>query len=78
MTISGYFGEQMALILCGGLYMIGLGVILLLFVSICVHHQAFCKIFEYSIDEWNQCDDKNQNDEKFIFDLMQFHISVKE
>lgn len=51
--------------------------ILLVFISMCIHHQAFYGMLEFSIDEWNRRD-KHPDDEEFLLDLVRFHISVKE
>lgn len=76
-TLSGYIGEENFICYCGGTYMVSDGVILLLFISICTHHQAFYDVFANTIDQWNRRD-ANQNDEQFIFDLMRFDILIKE
>lgn len=68
----------MVVICIGGVILVGFGVVLLLFVAICLHNQAFSEIFEHSIDKWNRRKGKNQNDEKFLCDLMRFHLTVKE
>lgn len=75
-TFLGYIAEQNLMCFFGGTYMVGDGVVLLLFVSICMHHQAFYEMFEFSINEWNQLD-ANPNDDQFILDQIRFHISVK-
>lgn len=69
-TLIGYLGEEFTILSGGGAYMVGLGVVLLLFVSICMHHQTFCKIFEHMIDESNCREKENRNDERFLCDLM--------
>lgn len=68
----------MVVISIGGVILVGFGVVLLLFVAICLHNHAFSEIFEHSIDKWNRRKGKNQNDEKFLCDLMRFHLTVKE
>lgn len=68
----------MVLICISGVISVGFGVVLLLFVAICLHNQAFSEMFDQSIDKWNGRKGKNQNDEKFLCDLMRFHLTVKE
>lgn len=59
--------------------MIANGTILLLFISMCLHHRAFYKMMKNSIDKLNQkSNDEIRCDEKFLRDLIQFHISSKE
>lgn len=70
-TILGYFGEICFTVIASETYLIVTGVFLILFISICNHHQAFYDIFKQSI---NEC---NRHDEKFIRGLIQFHISTK-
>lgn len=55
-------------------YYITNGAFLLLFISICLQHLAFGKIFRHSV--YNRSD-KDQNDVKFLRDLIQFHITAK-
>lgn len=52
-------------------YFILNGVPLVLFISICLHHQAFYKMFKHSIDN------SSQYDAKLLCDLIRFHILVK-
>lgn len=61
------------------MYMIGNGVILLLFVSICFHHQAFLNIFAQKIDRRDHHRHAvDQNDQQFIIDLIRLNALVKE
>lgn len=53
------------------------GSILLLFIFICFHHQAFYKRFEYLVQKL-EVPDKKRNDKNFLHELIQFHILVKE
>lgn len=53
------------------------GAFLLLFISICQHHQAFYKMIKYSMRKLNQPEENIECDAKFLCDLMRFHTSVK-
>lgn len=80
-TMLGYFGEIVQTWIAAEIYLIVNGVALVLFISICIHHRAFYKIFKHSIHEWNSCQ-KNQNHDEdrgsiFVRDLIHFHILVK-
>lgn len=70
-TYVGYVTEIIAtvLIVCG--YLILNGIPLLLFISICLHHRAFYRVFKQKIDKIKQWD------EIFLCDLVRFHASVK-
>lgn len=72
MTYLGYFGEIVAINLGCAAYVIASGAVLLLFISICFHHQAFFKIFEHSINASKRCD------KKFLFNLIRFQITARE
>ena len=75
LTIWGYFGEiSYYEISCAG-YIFVIGVLLLLFISICIHHHAFYQIFEHSINEANRT---KQFDKKYFYHLARCHIAEKE
>lgn len=79
--MMGYFGEIIQTLIAAEIFLLVNGVPLVLFISICIHHQAFYKIFKHMIDEWN-ARQKNQSAdkdvEKFLaYDLIHFHILVK-
>lgn len=71
-TYLGYFAELLLLIPLAYGYMIINGTFLLLFISICMHHQAFHKMFKQSTNRTDKCDSK------FLCDLMRFHVLAKE
>ena len=73
----GYFGDLWFTALAGFGYLIVDGAFLLLFISICMHHQAFFKMFEHTIDKTNESDG-NRCDAKFLRDLIRFHTYAKE
>lgn len=75
-TPSGYFGEIAFMLVCGQTHLITTCSPLMLFISMCIHHQIFYEIFDYSIDNWNGLD-ANENDEKFLCDRIRFHATVK-
>lgn len=70
-TFLGYLGEIVFTALLGLSYMTVNGVVLTLFISICYHHLAFYTIFKQSIDRYKR------RDERFLCDLIRFHISIK-
>lgn len=51
--------------------------LILLFVSICLHHSAFYKRLQYTLDE-SKTLKNHQNMDKIIRNVIEFHISVKE
>lgn len=72
-TFVGYFCE-----ICFGnaailTYMIANGAVLLLFMSMCIHHRAFFKMFKQFIYETKRHDNK-----RFLCKLIQLNISAKE
>ena len=77
-TILGYFAEEFSAAYCGAMFLLLNGVILLLFISICVNHRAFHKMVEHFIEKWSSIDSNSIEDEQFIRDLLKFHTSIKE
>lgn len=72
-TLIGYFGETFATLLIGEAYGIANGSLLLLFVSLCMHHQAFYQMFQYSTSKL-----ESRNAQEQLCKLIRFHSSVKE
>lgn len=59
--------------------MIANGVILMLFISMALHHQAFYKIFAHTIEHRIRATAATGGiDEKFIVDLIHFNTLAKE
>ena len=75
-TPFGYVGEILYCIVVGEAYFISNGMFLLLLIALCVHHQAFSKMFECSVQKFDQTD-ANQDDHEYLADLIEFHISIK-
>lgn len=73
----GYAQDLFVEVLIGEAYMIFNGSFLLLFISICLHHQAFYKIFQLAVRKLD-FSDRNQSDETTMCQLIRFHILVKE
>lgn len=75
-VISGYIYEICYDLFASGAYMITNGWLLLVFVSICLHHQAFYKMFHRKIRELNE-PDRCENDEQFLCNLIQFQNTAR-
>lgn len=78
-TVIGYFGEQILINAICFVYSVINGVLLLLFISICLHHRTFYEIIRSWIDKWNngngnRCD---LDSRKLLCDLIRFHMSSK-
>lgn len=81
-TILGYFMEQMFDIVMCLVYFPVNGILLLPFISICIHYRTFYQIIRNLVDHWNDSTKNHQFnnieiDRKFICDLIQFDISFK-
>lgn len=76
-TFLGYIGEMVVSMICMEGYLIDNGALLLLFISMCLHHQAFYRMFRNSLCKLNR-PDKRRNDKEHLCNLIRFHISVKE
>lgn len=72
----GYFGELFYVIAIIQAYMFTNGGILLLFVSISLIHQAFSKMFLYSLNELNGIDN-NRSRREHICKLIRFRSRIK-
>lgn len=57
-------------------YFLANGALLILFVSICVHHEAFYEQFQYVIGKLDK-DDAKRNNERVLCDLIRFHNITK-
>lgn len=75
-TPRGYIGEILFSIGVCEAYLAFNGTILLMFVSICWHHRAFYKIFQNSLQKFDESVEK-QNPKKILSELVSFHNSAK-
>lgn len=73
----GYFCKMVFDFLVGETYLIVNGGVLLLFVSISMHHRAFYNIFEHSLRQLGD-PNRSRNDVELLRHLINFHILVKE
>lgn len=76
-TLFGYICEIVLSLVCIEAYLLFNGALLLLFISMCLHHRTFNKMFQYSLQKLDH-DDNQRNDRLFICKQIRFHISVKE
>lgn len=72
----GYIGEILFHIITGQLYIFCTGIVLLLFIAMCLHHQAFYQMYCHSLHKL-ECIKNKQNYRKNLCELIQFHVSVK-
>ncbi|XP_055306184.1 odorant receptor 85b-like [Sitodiplosis mosellana] len=75
-TLFGYFSEIIYNILISEAYMLYNGAVLIPFISICLHHWAFYKIFCHLLRYLDR-HDENRNDKEFVCDIIDFHNSIK-
>lgn len=76
MTPVGYFMEISLGISSGGGYYLFSGVMLLWFISMCIHHQAFYQMFLHYVHQSDALKE-NKNLNSHLCELVEFHISVK-
>lgn len=74
--IVGYVGELGFIIASCEVALSTNCITIILFISMCLHHCAFYKLFKHTIKEWNCCQ-QNQCSKTMICHLVRFHISVK-
>lgn len=76
-TPLGYFGDVVASIAIGQGYLITSGSIMILFISICLHHRTFFNMFQHFTRKLDQSN-RNQSDHECLCHLIRFHLMVKE
>lgn len=76
-TPVGYVEEMCFSIPISFGYFFVSGTFSLLFISICVHHQAFYEMFKLSVNKLKRSNVR-RCDAKFLRDSIRFHILVKE
>lgn len=75
-TPLGYLGELLFGISICEVYMASTGVIILTFVSLCLYHRAFYRIFKFSLEKLG--DSVNESDQKkLLCDLIRLHNTAK-
>lgn len=75
-TAIGYFGEICFGTISGQPYFLLNGVILLLFISMCLYHRNFLEMFLRLLSKLD-CPDKIQSDKQILCDLIRFHTQTK-
>lgn len=84
-SLLGYFVEVVYDVIISEAYFISNGTLILLFISLCVHHRAFLRCFEVYADKLNVIPSKVRRDssvkmdekKKLLFELIRFHASIK-
>lgn len=76
-TPSGYFWEIFLSTVYIETYYTVNGPVLLIFVSICMHNQAFYEMFSHSVREMDDLRDARM-EKMHIFYLVRFHVTIKE
>lgn len=61
----------------GDTYLAFNGLVLFLFISICLHHRAFYKRFEHSVRKLDQMEQNVDIVKRNLREIIQFHNSVK-
>lgn len=78
-TLLGYFAEMVFYIYTAGTFFIAMAMLLLPFISICWHHQAFYKVFRHSLRQMDSPDAvEGQDNEEQLVRLIRFHATIKE
>lgn len=75
MTQLGYFVEVLYQMAAADAYYIAHGSILLLFISICWHHQAFEQMIRHSMEKFDLLENHHKEP---ICKVIRFHVTVKE
>lgn len=74
-TLTGYMAEIYIFSLgVGTTFAISTGSALMLFISICIHHGAFSKMFKHTAQKLGQ---QNTGNSEILRELVNFHNSVK-
>lgn len=75
-TLIGFVAEICSILNCYHSYNIVNGSTMLLFISICLHHQAFFKMVQHSISKIDR-NVHRQNYDQLLCELIHFHTSAK-
>lgn len=75
-TLLGYLGMDMFIVCCGESYYFTNGSLLMLFVSICLHHKIFFKTFRNAVQRLDSPEEITDQ-KKFFCELIQFHNLTK-
>lgn len=75
-TIIGYFAELIFGVCSGESYLIAIGALLMLFISLCQHFRGFAQMNQSLLNEFNCSTDVSVTHER-LCKLIKFHISVK-
>lgn len=76
-TLVGYVLQVAYTINFSEMYYIANATFLILFITICLHNQAFYKMFRHSLQKLDQTN-QDRNVQKILCDLIHFHITTKE
>lgn len=76
-TLIGYLAEVFYGTFLCEVFIVATGSVLCLFMSMSWHHEAFFFMFRYSVRKLDK-PETNNNNKKIIFDLVRFHMMVKE
>lgn len=76
-TPIGYFGEIWLSTWFAGCYFFMNGVVFLLFISMCLHHQAFYRMLKHSLNAFDYPNEK-RNDKRMLCKLIRFYNTVRE
>lgn len=78
-TMWGYIAEILYVMLNCQTYMLATGILLIFFIESCYHHHAFYKMFSQMISTFNLSPHRNYNDDKqHLYDLVRFHVTIRE
>lgn len=75
-TGFGYFNEILFHTIAGQGYIFFNGTLVLLFIAICLHHEAFFKMHQHLLHNLDKVD-KSRNNKKFLCKLINFQVSIR-
>lgn len=75
-TLIGYLAEIFLVIYIAGFYVVINGLFITLFISMCLQHSAFYKMFRHFVQKLDD-PGKNRDNEELICKLIEFHTTTK-
>lgn len=75
-TFIGYIAEIICIVVTDEGYLLTSGSILLLYISMCLHHRAFYEMFRHLL-RTREHQNRVKNQLEWIYDVIRFHSSVK-
>lgn len=76
-TVIGFLGDLLVTIGAGSFYLLYNGIFVALFVSICLHHRAFYRMYECLVQRLDE-PDNSRSDQEILREIVDLQVLTKE